>query len=86
VHYDESLLDLVRQTLVVTMKIAAPLLAAGVLIGLFISILQSVTSIQDQALSFVPKIVTMVGVAAILLPWIMARLLEFAGEMFSLAY
>ncbi len=56
------------------------------LIGLFISILQSVTSIQDQALSFVPKIVTMVGVAAILLPWIMARLLEFAGEMFSLAY
>lgn len=85
-HYDESLLDLVRQTLVVTMKIAAPLLAAGVLIGLFISILQSVTSIQDQALSFVPKIVTMVGVAAILLPWIMARLLEFAGEMFSLAY
>ena len=82
--YDESILEVVRQTLIVTLKIAAPMLAAGIVIGLVISILQSVTSIQDQALSLVPKIVGMVVVAGLLLPWIAQRLLDFSSEMFLL--
>jgi flagellar biosynthesis protein FliQ len=82
--YDESILEVVRQTLIVTLKIAAPMLASGIVIGLVISILQSVTSIQDQALSLVPKIVGMVVVAALLLPWIAQRLLDFSSEMFLL--
>lgn len=80
-NYDESLVDLVRTMLVVTMKIATPLLGAGVIIGLVISVLQAITSIQDQALSFVPKIVGMILVAILLLPWILRRLLDFATEM-----
>lgn len=83
-QYDESILETVRATLIVTLKIAAPILLAGVAIGLIISILQSITSIQDQALSFVPKIIVMFLVAILLLPWIAMRLIEFAGEMFSL--
>jgi flagellar biosynthetic protein FliQ len=82
--YDEAILDTVRTTLIVTLKVAAPILAAGVVIGLVISILQSITSIQDQALSFVPKIVVMFLVAILLLPWIVMRLVEFATEMLSL--
>lgn len=82
--YDESIIDAVRTTLIVTLKIAAPILAAGVVIGLVISILQSITSIQDQALSFVPKIIVMLLVATLLLPWIAMRLIEFATEMFTL--
>jgi len=82
--YDESILEIVRQTLIVTLKIAAPMLAAGIVIGLVISIMQSVTSIQDQALSLVPKIVGMMVVAALLLPWIAQRLLDFSSEMFLL--
>ena len=58
--YDETILDVVRTTLLVTLKIAGPILAAGVVIGLVISVLQSITSIQDQALTFVPKIIGMV--------------------------
>ena len=83
-HYDEAILDTIRTTLIVTMKIAAPILLAGIVIGLVISILQSITSIQDQALSFVPKIVVMFLVAILLLPWIVARLVEFAAEMLVL--
>ena len=83
-QYDESLLDAVRTTLLVTLKVMAPILAAGVIIGLVISILQSITSIQDQALSFVPKIVTMFLVAILLLPWITMRLIEFTADMLSL--
>jgi hypothetical protein len=56
----------------------------GVTIGLLISLFQSVTSIQDQTLTFVPKITVMVVVAALLLPWIIGRLVEYTAEMFRL--
>jgi flagellar biosynthesis protein FliQ len=78
---DEVALQMVRDALLITLKIAAPILGAGVLVGLLVSLFQSVTSIQDQTITFVPKIVVMVMVAALLLPWIVARLLEFAGEL-----
>lgn len=82
--YDESILDLVRNALLVTLKIAGPILAAGLVIGLVISILQSITSIQDQSLSFVPKIAVMVMVAVLLLSWIVERLVAFSASMFTL--
>jgi flagellar biosynthesis protein FliQ len=80
--YDEATLDLVRNCLLITLKIAAPILAAGVIVGLAVSIIQSITSIQDQTVTFVPKIVVMVVVAAVLLPWVTQRLVEFAAELF----
>jgi flagellar biosynthetic protein FliQ len=82
--YDESAVYIVRETLLVALLVSAPILLAGVVIGLLISLIQSVTSIQDQTLTFVPKIVVMVLVAVILLPWITLQLIEFAGEMFRL--
>ena len=82
--YDESILELVRDALIITLKIAAPILLAGVVIGLVISVVQAVTAIQDQALAFVPKIAAMLLVAGLLLPWIAQRLVEFASVMFML--
>jgi flagellar biosynthetic protein FliQ len=84
VSYDETTLNLVRDTLIITLKLAAPILAAGVIVGLLVSIFQSVTSIQDQTITFVPKIIVMLVVAAVLLPWITARLVEYAAELFKL--
>ena len=83
-YYDESTVFLVRETLLTALLIVAPILGAGVLVGLIISIIQSVTSIQDQTLTFVPKIVAMTLVAAVLMPWIVMRLVEFTQEMFRL--
>ncbi|MGH7130837.1 MAG: flagellar biosynthetic protein FliQ [Phycisphaerales bacterium] len=82
--YDESLLETIRTALIVTIKIAGPILLAGVVIGLIISIFQSVTSIQDQSLTFVPKILVMILAAILLIPWIVERLLAFTREMFLL--
>ena len=82
--FDESATELVREALILSMKIAAPILIAGVVIGLLISLFQAVTSIQDQTLTFVPKIVAMVAVAVLTLPWIIYRLMEFTHEMLSL--
>jgi len=83
-NYDESVVFLVRDTLILVLKIAAPILLAGVVIGLLISLFQSVTSIQDQTLTFVPKIAVMVVVAAVLMPWMIQRLLEYTAEMLRL--
>jgi flagellar biosynthesis protein FliQ len=81
---DDATLDLVKQALIVMMKIAFPILASGVVIGLVISIFQSVTSIQEQTLALVPKIFVMTAVTVAMLPWIVNRLAEFAVEMFRL--
>lgn len=80
-HYDEQTVELVRQALIMTIKIAAPVLIAGIVVGLVISILQSVTSIQDQTISLVPKIVVMVAAAIILIPWIVQRLVEYTHQL-----
>lgn len=82
--YDESAVYVVRETLLVALMISAPILLSGVVVGLLISLIQSVTSVQDQTLTFVPKIAAMIVIAAILLPWIVMRLIEFATQMFLL--
>lgn len=82
---DESAVEMATQMLLVMLKIAAPILLVGMLVGLAISIFQSVTSIQDQTLTFVPKIGVMVIVAALLIPWIAQRLVEYAIEAFTLS-
>ena len=83
--YDESLIYMVRETLILTLKIILPILGAGVLVGLLISIFQSVTSIQDQTLTFVPKIVVMLAVVIFLTPWIVARLFDFTSDLLWVA-
>ncbi|MBL4575489.1 MAG: flagellar biosynthetic protein FliQ [Opitutaceae bacterium] len=63
-----------------------PILAAALIIGLIVSLLQAVTQVQEQTLSFVPKIVGM-GIAAILvLPWILTQIMDFAARMFGGPY
>ncbi len=81
---DQQTLDLVREALVITLKIAAPILIAGLVVGLVVSLIQSITSIQDQTLAFVPKIAVMLVAAALLIPWVALRLIEYAQRLFSL--
>ena len=75
--------DILRETLIVAMLIAAPLLLAGLIVGLLISLIQAVTQIQEQTLVFVPKIAAMVVVAVLVMPWLTTRLMEYAAAMFA---
>ena len=59
------------------------LLGAAIIVGLIISILQAVTQVQDQTLSFVPKVVGMGIVAVLAAPWIARMWMEYAQRMFS---
>ena len=79
----DQLIDVTRQTLTVMLLLSAPVLLAGLTIGLIISVLQAVTQIQEQTLSFVPKIIGMVVVAIVAMPWLVSKLLTFSAEMFG---
>jgi flagellar biosynthetic protein FliQ len=79
----EQASDLVRQNLLLALTIAAPMLLIGLAVGLTISIVQAVTQIQEQTLTFVPKIAAMMISAALLMPWIGQRLLEYAQMAFA---
>jgi flagellar biosynthesis protein FliQ len=82
--FDDSAVDMVQNAIMVALKVSAPILVAGVVIGLIISIFQSVTQIQEQTLSLVPKIFVMCIVAVILMPWIIMRIADFCVDMFQL--
>lgn len=77
--------DLLRQTLVLTLVIAAPMLIVGMVVGIVISLFQAVTQIHEQTLTFVPKITAMIVAAIVFMPWIAQRLFEYASAMFMFA-
>ncbi|MCH8165674.1 MAG: flagellar biosynthetic protein FliQ [Planctomycetes bacterium] len=75
--------DVARIALMQALIIAVPILGAGLVVGLLISLFQAVTQIQEQTLTFVPKIIVMILVAVVLLSWISIRMANFAVEMFT---
>lgn len=73
---------MVRETLFVTLLIASPMLLIGLVVGVLISILQAITQIQEQTLTLIPKIAAMMIAAALLLPWIGIRLMDYSSHVF----
>jgi len=70
-------LDLMRQAILVALTVAAPLLITALLVGILVSLVQAVTQIQEQTLTFIPKLLAMAAVFIIMLPWSVARLVDF---------
>lgn len=75
--------DLCRDTLMAAVVIAAPLLLVGMAAGLVIGLIQALTQIQDQTVSFVPKILAMAAVLIACMPWLMTRMVEFTQQVFT---
>ena len=75
--------DLSREALVITLIVAGPIMAIGLLVGLAVSIFQAVTQLQEQTLSFVPKIVGMGVAAALFMPWFTTRLVEYTHRLWG---
>lgn len=68
--------DLIRDTLLAALLIGGPVLIAGMAAGLLIGLLQALTQVQDQTVSFVPKIFAMAAVMILCLPWVVDRMVE----------
>lgn len=73
----EFVVDVLRQTLLTTLWLAAPLLLIGFVAGIVISLVQIVTSIQDSAFSTIPRLVVFVASTLLLMPWMLKKLMAY---------
>jgi flagellar biosynthetic protein FliQ len=78
-----TVVDLTMRTVELSLKLALPLLLAGLVVGLVVSVFQAVTQIQEQTLSFIPKILAMVAVLVVLGPWMLGQLETFTTELYG---
>lgn len=76
-------INLVRGGVLQALMMAAPLLLVGMLVGLIISIFQATTSIQEQTLTFVPKIAAILGALILFGPWIVMSMVQFTLRLFG---
>jgi flagellar biosynthesis protein FliQ len=72
-----------RQALWITMIISGPMLIAGLLVGIVIGVFQAVTQIHEMTLSFIPKILVMVAVFIVTLPWMLIKMVDYTVTLFG---
>ncbi|MDR2560910.1 MAG: flagellar biosynthetic protein FliQ [Holophagales bacterium] len=77
------ILELGRQALKTALYVAAPALLVSMVVGLSISMFQVVTSLQDQTVAFVPKVLAVMTVVVLSFPWMVRVLTQFAAKMFT---
>jgi flagellar biosynthetic protein FliQ len=74
--------DLARNAIMLALLLAGPLLLVALVVGLVISVVQAVTQIQEQTLSFVPKLFAVSAVFLVALPWMLQMLIRYTTELF----
>ena len=79
----DSVVSLIVDTMGVAMKVALPMLLVGLIIGLIISVLQAVTQIQEQTLTFIPKILSLVAVIVIAGPWMLSTMVDWTSQLWE---
>lgn len=80
---EQIIIDIAKQAIYLVLETAAPMLLASLVIGLIVSILQTVTSIQEQTLTFVPKLVAVFLIIMLFGGWILTSLKEYMVALFS---
>ncbi|HQE05249.1 MAG: flagellar biosynthesis protein FliQ [Tepidanaerobacteraceae bacterium] len=79
----ETVIYLAREALSVALLVAAPMLGLGMLVGITVSILQAITQIQEQTLTFVPKIIAVMIAIIIFGPLMLTIITEFTQNLYS---
>jgi flagellar biosynthetic protein FliQ len=77
----QDAIDLGRQAVNITLIVGAPILLSGMFVGLAIGMLQAITQIQEQTVSFVPKLVAMVLVLSLTLPWLVNQMVQYSHHL-----
>nr|WP_307992912.1 flagellar biosynthesis protein FliQ [uncultured Niameybacter sp.] len=80
---EQLVLDLMREAIMIMLKVSAPTLLVALIIGLVVSIFQTATSIQEQTLAFIPKIVAVFMAIIIFGSWMMTTLVNFVTRLFT---
>lgn len=80
---DAAVMDIAVQAMIITLKLAAPILAVSLAIGVAISLLQSVTQVQEFTLTFVPKLAGIALVIVVTGSWMLHELISFTQDLFA---
>lgn len=78
-----TLLDLGRATLTTALMLVTPALVVGMAVGLLVSFFQTLTSLQEQTLTIVPKMLAVIATLMLLMPWILGTLQEFTASLLT---
>jgi flagellar biosynthetic protein FliQ len=79
----DSVVNLALEALMVTLKVAGPILFVALVVGLLVSIFQAITQIQELTLAFIPKILAVGVVIALAGPWMLDQMVSWATELFE---
>ena len=80
---EQTVIDIAGKAIMVAMKIAAPALISTLLVGLIVSIIQAATQINEQTLTFIPKIIILSLTLALAVPWILQTMMNFTIEIMN---
>jgi len=76
-------LEISRLTFLVILKAGGPIMAAGLIIGLIIAVFQTLTSIQEMTLTFVPKIIIIFAAVIVFMPFMMTSVIDFTNTLYD---
>lgn len=79
----DTVVGIGRETLYTAMSLAAPMLLVGLTVGLLVAVFQAVTSVQEQSLSIIPKMLAVAVTLILLMPWMLERIMAFTAETFE---
>ena len=77
------MLEISRLTFLVILKAGGPIMAAGLIIGLIIAVFQTLTSIQEMTLTFVPKIIIIFAAVIVFMPYMMTSVIDFTNTLYD---
>ncbi len=80
----QFIVGLARESIFTTLMVSAPMLLLALTVGLTISILQSITQIQEMTLTFIPKIVAVALALVVFLPWMITTIVSFTSRLYSI--
>lgn len=78
-----EVIEVAQQTFIVILKAGGPIMASGLVIGLIIALFQTLTSIQEMTLTFVPKIIIIFFSVIVFMPFMMTSILDFTHELYD---
>ena len=79
----DQVISLCVSAMELTLKIAMPMLLVGLIVGLVVSIFQAVTQIQEQTLTFIPKVVAMAVVIVVAGPWMLGQIVSYTQNLYE---
>ncbi len=80
---NDFVVEVVGQAIKITLMLSAPMLMGALIVGVLVSIFQAVTQINEQTLSFIPKILVIIAALVIFSPWMMETMVSYTQDLFT---